>query len=77
LRELDIKEATTFPALPFALNAQLKNEIFLGGTPPSKFTEHNFRSTVMSGHDAAQPNIRIEAKVGVHKSKSDRWRMHD
>ncbi|MDD2699843.1 MAG: hypothetical protein PHH36_01265 [Sideroxydans sp.] len=64
MRELDIQETATFPALPFALNAQLKNEIFLGGTSPSKFTEQNFRSAAVSARDAVHSFFRIEAKTG-------------
>ncbi|MFH2135308.1 MAG: hypothetical protein ABII81_09050 [Pseudomonadota bacterium] len=62
--ELDIQAATTFPASNFALNAQLKNEISLGGVPPSKFTEHDSRSTVMLDREVVHSVIRIEAKAG-------------
>ncbi|MBU0689213.1 MAG: hypothetical protein KJ850_06695 [Gammaproteobacteria bacterium] len=62
--ELDIQEATTFPASLFAQNAQLKNEISLGGVPPSKFTEHDFRSAEMPDRDVVHSVIRAEAKAG-------------
>ncbi|MBA3023314.1 MAG: hypothetical protein KJ572_09220 [Gammaproteobacteria bacterium] len=70
MRELEIKAATTFPASPFALNAQSKNEISLGGFPPSKFTEHDFRPALMSGCGAVHPVIRIETKTGRAKREN-------
>jgi hypothetical protein len=69
LRELDIHAATTFPASPFALHAQSKNEISLGGVPPPKFTEHNFRSALISGRGAVHSVIRIE--MGAGRAKRD------
>ena len=62
--ELNIQEATTFPASSFALKAQLNNEISLGGISPSKFTEHNFPSAVMPRRGVVHSAIRIEAKTG-------------
>ncbi|MBU1215468.1 MAG: hypothetical protein KKA63_09555 [Gammaproteobacteria bacterium] len=64
MRELDIQEATKFPVSPFALGAQLKNEIPLGGFPPSKFTEHFFWPILMTGQGVVHSVIRSEARTG-------------
>jgi hypothetical protein len=70
LRELDIQAATTFPASSFALNAQSQNEILLGGFPPSKFTEQDFRSILVSGRGAAYSAIRIARGNWGHQMRS-------
>jgi len=61
LRELETQEATTFPASPFALKAQLNDEILLGGFSPSKFTEQDFQPVLKTGQGAFIRSCKQEA----------------